>query len=156
MAAGHDLYAMEEVLIPPKGQTLVDTGLAVGLPRGTYARIAARSCLANKKRMHVRGGVFDADYTGEVKVIFMNHGTQDCLIQAGEQIAQLIVEKINTETAVQVGHLANTERRTKGFGSTDLNLRQTIKSNQTIPQISFLLPTTKIMNTLIMQTEQDI
>ena len=33
MAAGHDLYAMEEVLIPAKGQSLVDTGLAVGLPR---------------------------------------------------------------------------------------------------------------------------
>ena len=27
MAAGHDLYAMEEVLIPAKGQALVDTGL---------------------------------------------------------------------------------------------------------------------------------
>ena len=40
MAAGHDLYAMEEVLIPAKGQTLVDTGLAVGLPRGTYSRIS--------------------------------------------------------------------------------------------------------------------
>ena len=37
MAAGHDLYVMEEVLIPAKGQILVDTGLAVGLPRGTYA-----------------------------------------------------------------------------------------------------------------------
>ena len=35
MAAGHDLYAMEEVLIPAKDQTLVDTGLAAGLPRGT-------------------------------------------------------------------------------------------------------------------------
>ena len=28
MAAGHDLYVMEKVLIPAKGQTLVDTGLA--------------------------------------------------------------------------------------------------------------------------------
>ena len=40
MAAGHNLYAMEELLIRAKGQTLVDIGLAVGLPRGTYARIA--------------------------------------------------------------------------------------------------------------------
>ena len=84
MAAGHDLYAMEEVLIPAKGQTLVDTGLAVGLPRGTYARITPRSGLANTKRINVGGGIIDADYTGEVKVILMNHGTQDCLIQAGE------------------------------------------------------------------------
>ena len=121
MAAGHDLYAMEEVLIPAKGQILVDTGLAVGLPRGKYARIASRSGPANKKRINVGGGVINADYTGEVKVILMNHWTQDCLIQAGERMAQIIVEKINTETAVQVEHLANTDRGTKGFGSTDLN-----------------------------------
>ena len=138
MAAGQDLYAMEEVLIPAKGQTLVDRGLAVGLPRGTYARIASRSRLPSKKRINIGGNVIDADYTGEVKVILMNHGTQDCLIQAGERIAQIIVEKINTETAVQVEHLGNTDRGTNGFGSTDLNRRRTIKSNQTIPQISFL------------------
>ena len=100
MAAGHDLYAMEAVLIPAKGQTLVDTGLAGELQRGTYARIARRSGLANKKRINVRGGVIDSDYTEEVKVILMNHGTKDCLIQAGERIAHIIVEKINTETAV--------------------------------------------------------
>ena len=138
MAAGHDLYAMEEVLIPAKGETLVDTGLSVGLPSGTYARIASRTGLANKKRIKFGGGVIDADSTGEVKVILMNHGTQDCLIQAGERIAQIIVEKINTEAAVQMEHLANTVPGTKDFGSTDLNPRRTIKSNQTIPQISFL------------------
>ena len=123
MAAGHDLYAMEEVLIQPKGQILVDTGLAVGLPRGTDARIAPQSGLANKKRIKIGGGVIDADYTGEVKAILMNHRTQDCLIQAGERIAQIIVEKINTETAVQVEYLANTDSVTKGFGSTDLNCK---------------------------------
>ena len=100
MAAGHDLYAMEEVLIPAKGQTLVDTGLAVGLPRGKYARIAPRSGLANNKRINVGGRVIDADNTGEVKVILLNQGTQDCLIQAGERMAQRIVEKINTKIAV--------------------------------------------------------
>ena len=115
MAAGHDLYAMEEVLIPAKGQTLVDTGLAVGLPRGIYARIAPRRGLANKKRINVGGGVIDADHTGEVKVILTNHTTQDCLIQVGERMAQIIVEKINTETVVQVEHLANTDCGSKGF-----------------------------------------
>ena len=80
----------------------------------------------------------NTDYTGEVKVILMNHGTQDCIIQSGERMAQIIVEKINTQTAVQVEHLANTDRGTKGFGSTNLNPRRMIKSNQTIPQIGFL------------------
>ena len=39
---------------------------------------------------------------------------------------------------VQVEHLANTDRGTKGFGSTDLNHRRTIKTNMPILQISFL------------------
>ena len=59
----------------------------------------------------------------------MHQGTQDCLIQAGERIAQIIVEKINIEAAVKVEHLANTDRGTKDLGSTNLNRRRTIKSN---------------------------
>ena len=156
MAAGHDLYAMEEVLISAKGQTLVDTGLALGLPRGTYARIAPRSGLPNKKRIKVGGGVIDADYTGEVKVILINHGTRDCLIQAGERMALIIVEKINSEAELQAEHLANTNRGTKGFGSTDLNPRRTIKSNHTIPQIGFLHANHKDNEYFIMQTWKDI
>ena len=152
MAAGHDLYAMEDVLIPANGQTQLDTGLAVGLRKGTYARIAPRNGLAKKQRIKVGGGVIDANHAGEVKVIWMNHVTQDCFIQAGERMAQIIVEKINPGTAVQVGHLANTDRGTNGFRSTDPYPRRTIKSNQTIHQTSFLHAKTKIINTLIMQT----
>ena len=52
--------------------------------------------------------------------------------------AQIIVEKINTERAVQEKHLPKTDRATKGFGSTDLDPKRTIQSNQTTPQICFL------------------
>ena len=97
MAAGHDLYAMENIHIPARGQVLVETGLAIVLPKGTYARIAPRSGLASKKRISVGGGVINADYTGEVKVIFINQGNEECLIQRGERMAQIIVEKINTK-----------------------------------------------------------
>ena len=50
----------EEVVILARGQTLVHRGLAVGLPRGTYAQISPRSGIANKKRINVGGGVIDA------------------------------------------------------------------------------------------------
>ena len=59
--------------------------------------------------------MIDAYYIGEVKVILINHGTQNCLILGGERMAQIIVEKINIETAVQVRHLADTDRGTQGF-----------------------------------------
>ena len=138
MAAGHDWYAMENIHLPATGQVLVETGLAIGLPKGTYARIAQRSGLASKKRISVGGGVMDADYRGEVKVILVNQEHEECLIQIGERIAEIIVEKINTETAVQVKHLPKTDRGTLGFASTDKDQKRIIQSNQTSPQICFL------------------
>jgi len=39
-SAGHDLYALEDVLIPAHGQRLIGTRIAIGIPQGTYARIA--------------------------------------------------------------------------------------------------------------------
>ena len=138
MAAGHDLYTKENIHIPAGGQVLVETGWAIGLPKGTYARIAPGSGLASKKRISVGGGVIDPDYTGEVKVILINQGNEDCLIQTGERMAKIIVEKINIETAVQVKHLQKTNRGTQGFGSTDLDLKRIINSNQTTPPICIL------------------
>jgi len=52
----------------------VDTGIAIGLHRGTYVRLAARSGMANKHGIAVGGGVIDADFTGEIKVKLRNNG----------------------------------------------------------------------------------
>jgi len=40
LLAGHNLYALEDVLIPALRQKLVGTGIAIGIPQETYARIA--------------------------------------------------------------------------------------------------------------------
>jgi len=39
-AAGHDIYALTDGMVPAKGQTMVETGIAIGLPEGTYGRLA--------------------------------------------------------------------------------------------------------------------
>ena len=74
MVAGHDIHAIEEGSIPANRQALVGTGISIELPRGTYGRLAARSEMASNNGIAVGGGVIDADYTGEVKVILRNHG----------------------------------------------------------------------------------
>ena len=71
-------------------------GIAIGLPKGTYATIAPGSGLASKTGIAINGGVIDVDYTGEVKVIMIHQGKIDCRIQAWDRIAQLIIEKIKT------------------------------------------------------------
>jgi len=38
--AGHDLYANEGTDVPARGQAIVGTGIAIGLPHNTYGQIA--------------------------------------------------------------------------------------------------------------------
>jgi len=93
LAAGHDIYAISEFTIPVQGQVLAETGIAIGLPKGTYARIAPRSGLASKKGIAINGGVIDADNTGEIRVIIINHGKVDCRIQEEDRIAHSSLKK---------------------------------------------------------------
>jgi len=72
---------------------LVDTGIAIGLPRGTYGWLAARSGMASKHGIAVGGGVIDADYTGEIEQILGNHGNTNYEYKAGNCIALLILVK---------------------------------------------------------------
>ena len=104
-AGGHDICGLRDGLVPGKGQTIVETSIAIRLPEGTYGRLAARSGMASKMGIAVGSGVIDADYTGEVKVILRNHGQADCSLKAGDQIAQLIVEQIADTDTIEVGNL---------------------------------------------------
>jgi len=86
MAAGHDIYTFNVGTIPAQRQMLVDTGIAIGRPRGTYGRLLARSGMASKQGIAVDGGVIDADYRGEGKVILQNHGNSSYKFKAGDML----------------------------------------------------------------------
>jgi len=79
--------------------------------------------------------VIDADYTGEVKVIMMNHGKRSYQVQEGDRIAQMIIEKIDTSGMMGVDNLQITDRGSKEVGSTDLSPRRTIAVEQVQPII---------------------
>jgi len=141
MPAGQDIYALKDGTIPAQRQMLLDTGIAIGLPRGTYGRLAARSGMASKHRMAVGGGVIDADYTREIKVILRNHGDTNYEFKAGDRIiAQLIVEKIQTHDAMKIDNLEDTARGTKGFGSTDIGPKRLITCEELKVKMCFLNP----------------
>jgi len=63
-AAGNYLYANEGTDVPARGQAIVGTGIAIGLPHNTYGRIAPRSSLAVKHRLTTNAGVIVSDYGG--------------------------------------------------------------------------------------------
>ena len=85
-AAGHDLYANEGTEVSARGQVLVGTGIAIGLPHNTYGQIAPQSSLAVKQRLMTNSGVIDADYRGKVKGVMANLGDQPYQVEKGDQI----------------------------------------------------------------------
>jgi len=137
-AAGHDIYALTDGLVPVKGQTMLETRIAIGLPQGTYGRLVTRSGIATKMGIAVGGGVIDADYPGEDKVILRNHGEMDCLFKAGDRIAQLIIERIADGDAMEVDDVGITERGNMGFGSSDLSPKRSITGKEEGVRICFL------------------
>lgn len=117
-AAGYDLSASVNVTIPGRGRSLIDTGLQILVPFGTYGRIAPRSGLAVKIGLDVGAGVIDSDYRGEVKILLFNHSDTPVSIGKGDRIAQLLLERIVTPPVVAVDSLTETLRGAGGFGST--------------------------------------
>ena len=121
-AAGMDLYAAVEAttIIAPGGWKLVPTGLAIALPDGYEAQVRPRSGLALKQGVSILNtpGTVDADYRGEVGVILMNHSQQDLVINRGDRIAQMIINKIERIEFEEVAELPTTERGAGGFGHT--------------------------------------
>ena len=93
-AAGYDLYSYKDYSVKPKECILVDTGICVTVPSGTYGRIAPRSSVA-KKKILVNAGVIDGDYCGIVFVMVHNLSDIDFEIKKGERIAQLISKSIH-------------------------------------------------------------
>ena len=122
LAAGLDLYTVEEVIIPSKEGALVRTGLSMAIPNHLYGRIAPRSGFSLSTGLIVNAGVIDADYRGEVSILFHNFNEDSIKISKGQKVAQLILEKIACLEVVEVDTLDDTARGSGGFGSTDVSV----------------------------------
>lgn len=119
-AAGFDLHAVEPLTLQPAQRALVKTGLAMALPHGYELQIRPRSGLAFKHGITVLNapGTVDSDYRGELMVLLINHSHEDFIIQAGERIAQGVIQEVHQASFEIVESLSQTSRGTGGFGST--------------------------------------
>jgi dUTP pyrophosphatase len=123
-AAGLDLMAAipEPMTIAAGKRAMVPAGIAVALPIGFEAQVRPRSGLAAKHGVTVLNspGTIDADYRGEIKVILINLGETDFLVEPKSRIAQLIVAPVMQIRWDEVDSLPPTARGEGGFGSTGL------------------------------------
>lgn len=115
-AAGHDIYSLQEAVVPARGSVLVSTGIAIQLPENTYGQIAPRSGLS-VKGIDVGAGIIDEDYRGEIKVLLRNQSDEDILLQKQERIAQLLVLPVIYPIVVTTNELDDSVRGETGFGA---------------------------------------
>ena len=118
--AGLDLAACDRHELPPGARTVVGTGLAVAIPGGFAGFVQPRSGLAARHGISVVNapGLIDSGYRGEVRVVLLNTDTSDpFVVEPGMRIAQLVVLPVPAVEPVETDELPETERGTRGFGS---------------------------------------
>ena len=121
-SAGVDLRANidEPVELKPLSRALIPTGLHIALPEGYEAQIRPRSGLAIKKGITCLNtpGTIDADYRGDIGVILINLSTETFIVNPGERIAQMVINKFEQAEFELVKELDETEKGEGGFGHT--------------------------------------
>ncbi len=121
-SAGMDLRAKLDIpkTLKPMERSLIPTGLFMELPEGYEAQIRPRSGLALKKGISIVNspGTIDADYRGEIGIILINLSDIDFVVNDGERICQMVINKVETISWSEVGSLEDSERGEGGFGHT--------------------------------------
>ena len=118
---GYDISASDNITLKSKEVTLVNTGIAINLPKQCAGFVLPRSGLSSKHKITLINspGLIDPGYTGELLVPLINHGDKDYDIKSGDRIAQLVFINTNSIDFKLVDSLPVTDRSSGGFGSTD-------------------------------------
>ncbi len=91
--AGVDVYANEEVTIPPFSSRAVHTGVTFDIREGTLLQVWPKS-----RHNHLVGaGVVDAGYQGEILIKVVNYSWKPLRIRRGDAVAQLVQVPVITE-----------------------------------------------------------
>jgi dUTP pyrophosphatase len=131
---GYDVFALEDTVLPYGEVKLVRTGIAVAAYTYTPKRYLSdrgrdRSSMA-AKGIVTSGGVIDAGYRGEVKVLMTNWkrrfvsdgdvfgSPENAFIAAGDKIAQMVPVPVLTGEVSIKSSLDEAARGGAGFGST--------------------------------------
>ncbi len=123
-SAGFDLPAClsEPVTLKPGGRSMISTGFVFEIPNGYEGQVRPRSGLAAKYGITTLNapGTVDSDYRGEVRVILINLGDKEFVVNHGERIAQMVIAPVIQAELTEISHdeMTETTRGSGGFGHT--------------------------------------
>jgi len=122
-SAGIDLLAcLDEPLVIQPGETeLIPSGIAVYIRDPSLAAVLLpRSGLGHKKGLVLGNlvGLIDSDYQGQVFISCWNRGKENCLIEPGMRLAQMVFLPIEQVDFNLVDSFEESDRGEGGFGHT--------------------------------------
>ncbi len=124
-SAGMDVRAAvaDSLIVKPMEVVLVPTDFSVEIPEGYEIQVRPRSGLAIKHSIAILNspGTIDSDYRGEVKIILMNFGKENFVINRGDRIAQLVLAAVIQANLIETNNLKESMRGEGGFGHTGRN-----------------------------------
>lgn len=126
--AGLDLYAVEDIEIPPSevdksfvgvriGRATISTGVAVEIPKGRDGKIRGRSGLAFNEDIISFEGTIDPSYRGELGVRLYNLTGRPYQVRKGDRIAQLVINRCELPEPEWADDLSFGSRGSDGYGS---------------------------------------
>ena len=123
ISVGYDIWCAEKVILKPWSRNVILTDLKLAIPEGYCGRVVRRSGIAKKYGVMVHNGKIDSDYHGIVGAILFNFSNEEYVIERGDRIAQMIIERFLTPKFGEVREFnkENTERGEGGLGSTGVS-----------------------------------
>lgn len=116
---GLDIFMPKEFWIRPLETITVGLELAVSIPEGFAGMLVPRSSIT-EKGLIIQTAVIDPDYTGEIHLIVTNCSNDVQCIRESQRICSLVVYSVLNARIEEVEEMTETERNTKGLGSSGL------------------------------------
>lgn len=116
---GLDIFTPKEFWLRPLETITIGLELAVSIPEGFAGMLVPRSSIT-ERGMIVQTAVIDPDYTGEIHLIVTNCSNNVQHIEAGQRVCSLVVYSVLNARIEEVEEMTETERNTKGLGSSGL------------------------------------
>lgn len=119
--AGADLHARIGLTIAPGHRVLIPTGVSIELPPGYAGFVHPRSGLAARHGVSMVNapGVIDSGFRGEIQVNLINLDPRESFsFSRGDRIAQLVVQRVEEVSWVEVDALTASDRGDAGHGAT--------------------------------------
>ena len=128
---GYDLVVSETTIVEPHSFASIPHDVKVGLPKGHWGLILARSGTNIAGKLMVLPGCIDTGYTGQLFALVHNLSGDSVQVQWGTRVCQLVLVQACVFPLVHVGKLGDSERGDAGFGSTGGNNGEAHNPNHT-------------------------